>query len=101
MKKLIKEMIRLQTPLPYLVHTLTTQTRYSTDFIRSSVAMGEKFALYHAFTNVHTPLVVHQRFTGASPEHGPYGDSVIELDHQVSTTNHANYLCSNNFTWME
>ena len=47
--------------------------------------MGEKFALYHAFTNVHTPLIVHQRFTGASPEHGPYGDSVIELDHQVST----------------
>ena len=51
--------------------------------------MGEKFALYHAFTNVHTPLIVHQRFTGASPEHGPYGDSVIELDHQVSTANQA------------
>ena len=42
------------------------------------------FALFHSFTNVHTPLISGNDFRGKAPSnYGEYGDSVIEMDHQV------------------
>ena len=42
------------------------------------------FALFHSFSNVHTPLVTGSEFKGKAPGiHGAYGDSVMEMDHQV------------------
>lgn len=42
------------------------------------------FALFHSFTNVHTPLITGNDFRGkAARNYGEYGDSVIEMDHQV------------------
>ena len=39
------------------------------------------FALFHSFTNVHTPLITGNDFRGKASSN--YGDSVIEMDHQV------------------
>ena len=56
---------------------------HSLNFIKTSVESKAKFALFHAFTNVHIPLMVNQKFQGLSKDHGDYGDSIIEMDHQV------------------
>ena len=58
-------------------------TDYSVQTIRTASRGGRPFALYHSFTNVHTPLAVGNRHRGASRSHGSYGDSVIEMDAQV------------------
>ena len=62
-------------------------TDKSIEFIeRSAGSQAQKpFALLHSFTNVHTPLVTGKEFRGkALKSHGDYGDSVIEMDHQVN-----------------
>ena len=58
----------------------------SIEFIENSASKKSKkpFALFHSFTNVHTPLITGKEFKGRSrDDHGAYGDSVIEMDHQV------------------
>ena len=51
--------------------------------MRNSQAQ-KPFALFHSFSNVHTPLVTGNEFKGKAPGiHGAYGDSVMEMDHQV------------------
>jgi len=51
-------------------------------FIESASAKGEPFLLYHAFAHVHTPLATGPRHKGKSA-HGPYGDTILEVDHSV------------------
>eukprot|EP00092_Neocalanus_flemingeri_P004807 GFUD01005175.1.p1 GENE.GFUD01005175.1~~GFUD01005175.1.p1 ORF type:complete len:561 (-),score=123.58 GFUD01005175.1:153-1835(-) len=51
-------------------------------FIESAVARNEPFLLYHAFAHVHTPLATDPRHKGKSV-HGPYGDTIVEVDHSV------------------
>jgi hypothetical protein len=50
------------------------------DFIRSHATKfgheNRPFALYHSFTNVHTPLVASKKFRKTSP-HGSYGDRSV------------------------
>ena len=61
-------------------------TDKSIKFIESYSASNvqKPFGLLHSFTNVHTPLITGKEFRGrASNDHGAYGDSVIEMDHQV------------------
>ena len=61
-------------------------TDKSIEFIKKSVAndIQKPFGLFHSFTNVHTPLITGKEFKGdGSHNHGAYGDSVIEMDHQV------------------
>ena len=61
-------------------------TDKSIEFIESNSASNvqKPFGLLHSFTNVHTPLITGKEFKGTgSNDHGAYGDSVIEMDHQV------------------
>ena len=79
---------------PIVLKTLAQRlTDKSIEFIEKSAAEQQKmlhhkaqkpFALFHSFTNVHTPLVTSNEFKGKSPrDYGEYGDSVLEMDHQV------------------
>ena len=59
----------------------------SIEFIQNSASRSSNkpFALFHSFTNVHTPLITGKEFKGRSrDDHRAYGDSVIEMDYQVS-----------------
>ena len=61
-------------------------TYKSIEFIEKNAAseIQKPFGLLHSFTNVHTPLITGKEFRSkASQNHGAYGDSVIEMDHQV------------------
>ena len=65
--KVIEQPIRL----PKLMQKLT---KYSVDFINKNGAnSSQPFALYHAFSAVHTPLTPNRLFKGKS-SHGAYGD---------------------------
>ena len=64
-------------------------TDKSIEFIERSATGNAKrpFALFHSFTNVHTPLITGKEFKDQSiSDHGAYGDSVIEMDIQVRFT---------------
>ena len=67
-----------------LVGLASRLTDKSIEFIKKSDSSETKkpFALFHSFTNVHTPLITGKEFRHQS-NHGAYGDSVIEMDHQV------------------
>jgi len=66
--------------LPKLMQKLT---KYSIDFINKNGAnSSQPFALYHAFSAVHTPLTPNRLFKGKS-NHGAYGDSILEIDDAV------------------
>ena len=57
-----------------------------------AIQTQKPFALFHSFTNVHTPLITGKDFRGKAPQnYGEYGDSVIEMDHQVCLINYGNF----------
>ncbi len=71
---------------PLVVDRLTDAlTRRSIDFMRQSLQEhpDQPMAIFFSFPNVHTPLLPAERFVGRSAEHGPYGDSIIEMDSAV------------------
>jgi len=73
--KVVEKPINLETLADNLVHQ-------SVDFIKEATARKKPFLLYHAFAHVHTPLATAPRHRGKS-SHGPYGDTVLELDYAV------------------
>ena len=81
-KTIVEQPIRLEG----LAGRLTAK---SIEFLEkcASKLSHKPFALLHSFTNVHTPLITGKEFKGkALQNHGEYGDSIIEMDHQVSLT---------------
>ena len=48
----------------------------------ATTAQTQPFFLYYAMLEPHTPWLPEQRFTGKSGA-GPYGDYVVQLDHEV------------------
>ena len=68
--EIVEQPIRLQTLTDRL-------TRASVEFLQNHAATNKEerkpFALYHSFTNVHTPIVPGRKFKGES-DHGRYGD---------------------------
>ena len=71
-----QEVIEQPIVLPALMDKLT---QFSVNFIKIQGVNGSSpFALYHAFTSVHTPLSPARRFRGKS-SHGLYGDRLYSL----------------------
>ena len=73
--EVVEKPINLETLADNLVHK-------SVNFIKEASAKKKPFLLYHAFAHVHTPLATAPRHRGKS-SHGPYGDTVLELDYTV------------------
>ena len=70
-QQIIEQPIELTTLMDKL-------TQFSVNFIKNQAINGSSpFALYHAFTSVHTPLSPAPRFRGKS-SHGLYGDRYEE-----------------------
>ena len=89
-KTIVEQPIKLES----LAKKLTDKSVEFLEYHNANVGSAEKeirnsqapkpFALFHSFSNVHTPLVTGSEFKGKAPGiHGAYGDSVMEMDHQV------------------
>ena len=91
MEKLLNSIVMYNTSIveqPIKLEGLANRlTDKSIEFIeRMTTSKSQKpFALLHSFTNVHTPLITGKEFKGkAINDHGAYGDSIIEMDNQVT-----------------
>ena len=90
MEKLLNSIVMYNTTIvqqPIRLEGLARRlTDKSIEFIERSATSKTKkpFALFHSFTNVHTPLITGKEFKDQSiGDHGAYGDSIIEMDVQV------------------
>ena len=77
----------MEMPGNHIIMQPIDQTRSSSlmnneviEFVEKNAESGMPWAVYYAFTEAHTPLVVEEEFKGRSEEHGAYGDTIIQMD---------------------
>ena len=77
----------MEMPGNHIIMQPIDQTRSSSlmnneviKFVEKNAESGKPWAVYYAFTEAHTPLIVEEEFKGRSEEHGAYGDTIIQMD---------------------